>query len=145
MRTLVEGIAWLSNARAAVLLLDPGQRRFDGRNALSEIAFFENGRLAAARPYFRTTGGRLDASPRGTYVTQTPDVILRPDGTQVNLPPHLRDARAFAWSPDERFLALAQRDAVAVLEVASLERYDETGAGLRSVTLPLRATELSWR
>jgi hypothetical protein len=32
-----------------------------------------------------------------------------------------------------------------VLDVASLERYDKTGAGLRSVTVPLRVTELAWR
>ena len=144
MRTLVDGIAWLSNAKAAVLL-SIRVSRFDGRNALSAIAFFDAGRAADTRSYFRMTGGRLDASPRGTYITQTPDVILRADGSQVNLPQHLRDAHAFAWSPDERYLALAQRHAVAVLDVASLERYDRIGGGLSSVTLPVSVTKLSWR
>ena len=79
----------------------------------------------------------------------TPDVIVRGDGSQVSLPPFLTDVRvrahAFAWSEDERFLAIATRFAVHVLDVASLERYDRLGSGLRSVMLPLRATELAWR
>ena len=149
VRALVDGIAWLSNTRAAVLLSIRVSPRFVGRGALSAIAFFENGRADAARPYLRTTGGRLAASPRGTYVTQTPDVILRGDGSQVSLPRFLTDANAqahaFAWSDNERFLAVATRYAVTILDVGSLERHDRIGSGLRSVTLPLRATELAWR
>jgi hypothetical protein len=145
VRVLVDGIAWLSQTRAAVLLSIRISGRLGGLGALSHIAFFENGRLATTAGYSRTTGGRLSASPRGTYLVQTPDVILRGNGTQVNLPPHLRGVQAFAWSADERLLALATRFAVVVLEVTSLERYDATGAGLRSVTLPLSVTELAWR
>ena len=74
-----------------------------------------------------------------------PDVILRGDGSQISLPQHLRDARDLAWSPDERFLALATRFAIVVLDVESLERYDRTGGGLRSVTIPEQATRLDWR
>jgi hypothetical protein len=144
MRTLVEGVAWLSEAKAAVLL-SIRVSRFDGRNALSAIAFFEDGLLTEAQPYYRTTGGRLDVSPRGTYVTQTPDVILRADGTQVNLPPHIRVVQDFAWSPDERFVALALRHAVVVVDVGSLEGYDAIGGGLRSVTIPQPAARVDWR
>jgi hypothetical protein len=75
----------------------------------------------------------------------TPDVILRPDGSVVSLPSHLADARAFAWSPDERLLALATRFAVVIVPVAGLERFDRDGGGLRSVTLPLTAADLAWR
>ena len=57
-------------------------------------------------------------------MTQTPDVILRGDGSQVSLPPHLRDVRSFAWSDDERFHAVATRRAVDVLDVGSLERFE---------------------
>ena len=76
-------------------------------------------------------GRRLDVSPRGSYVTQTPDVILRRDGSQVSLPQHLRDAR----------LRLVAGRAVArrrralrghVVDVASLERYDADRRGPRS-------------
>jgi hypothetical protein len=63
----------------------------------------------------------------------------------VTLPQHLRDVRDFAWSPDERLLALATRFAIVVVTVASLERYDATGGGLRSVTIPQPAARLAWR
>jgi hypothetical protein len=145
LRALVDGIAWLSTKRAAVSMSIRLGGRFEGLGPLGAIAFFELGRLEAVPPYFRLTGGRLAASPRGSYVTQTPDVILRPDGTQLSLPQHLRGARDFAWSPDERLLALAMPFAVEVVDVASLERYDRTGGGLRSVTLPQSAARLTWR
>lgn len=145
LRVLVDGVAWLSNARAAVLMSIRLVGGFAGMRPMAGIAFFEDGRLLETQPYFRVTGGRLGASPRGTYVTQTPDVILRRDGSQVNLPQHLRVVQAFAWSPDERFLALATRFAVMVVDVTSLERYDTTGGGLRSVTIPEPAAALRWR
>jgi hypothetical protein len=145
LRVLVDGIAWLSDSGAAVLLSIRIGGRLDSLGALSAIAFFENGVGAPARPYLRDTGGRLGVSPRGTYVTMTPDVILRGDGSQVSLPQHAREAHAFAWTKDERFLAVATRFGVTVLDVASLDRYDAVGSGLRSVTLPLTVTELTWR
>jgi hypothetical protein len=144
VRPLVDGIAWLSNERAAVSISVRLGGRFERIGPISLVAFFTAGRLETTTPYFRSTGGRLSASPRGSYVTLTPDVILRPDGSQVSLPPHLRVVRDFAWSPDERFLALATRFSVVVVAASSLERYDETGGGLRSVTIPQPAAELEW-
>ncbi len=99
VRALVDGIAWISNTAAAVLLSIRIGGRLDRLGPLSAIAFFENGHATSERPYLRDTGGQLDVSPRGTYVTMTPDVILRRDGSQVSLPPHLREAHDFAWSP----------------------------------------------
>ncbi len=46
---------------------------------------------------------------------------------------------------DERFVAIATPFAVTIVDVSSLARYDRIGSGLRSVTLPLRVTELAWR
>lgn len=145
LRALVDGVARLSDTRVAAAISIRLGGRFERLGPLSTIAFFENGRLVASEPYFRVTGGRLAASPLGTYVTQTPDVILRRDGSQVSLPQHLRDASDLAWSPDERFVALAGRFAVTVVEVTSLERYDLTGGGLRTVTIPQAAPRLAWR
>ncbi|MHB1243937.1 MAG: hypothetical protein ACYC1P_11165 [Gaiellaceae bacterium] len=142
---LVDGVAWLSNTRAAVLMSIRLAGRFAGMGPMAGIAFFEHGRLLETQPYFRVTGGRLGASPRGTYVTQTPDVILRDDGSQVSLPNHLRDARTFAWTDDERFLAIATRFAVTIVDAATLERYDRVGSGLRSLTIPQPALDLAWR
>jgi hypothetical protein len=145
LRVLVDGVAWLSNTHAAVLLSIRIAGRLDSLGPLSATVFFEGGRLATTPPYFRVTGGTIGASPRGTYVTQTPDVILRKDGTQVSLPRHLGVVRSFSWSPDERFLALATRFAVVILDVGSLEGYDATGGGLRSVTIPQPAARVYWR
>ncbi len=145
LRALIDGVAWLSPTRTAVSLSIRLGGRFEGLGPLGTIAFFEQGRLSDAQPYFRITGGTIAASVLGTYVTQTPDVILRRDGSQVTLPQHLRDVLGFAWSPDERFLALATRFAVEVVDVASLESNDSTGATLRSVTLPVSAQAVAWR
>ena len=147
LRAIVDGIAWLSDTRAAVSMSIRLGGRFEGLGPLGATAFFDGGKLEPVTPYFRLTGGRLAVSPRGSYVTQTPDVILRPDGSQLSLPQHLRGVRDFAWSPDERLLALATPFAVTIVDVVSLERYDRTGGGLRSVTLPLSqsAARLSWR
>jgi hypothetical protein len=145
LRVLVDGVAWLSRSRAAVLMSIRLVGGFGGMGPMAGIAFFEDGRLLETQTYFRVTGGRLAASPRGTYVTQTPDVILRRDGSQVSLPPHLGDARDLAFSPDERLLAIAGRHAITIVDVASLERYDATGGGLRSVTIPQPAARLAWR
>jgi hypothetical protein len=145
LRVLVDGVAWLSDARAAVLVSIRLTGGFAGMGPMRAIAFFEDGRLAATQPFFGATGGRLGASPRGTYVTQTPDVILRADGTRVSLPPHLHDVRSFTWSPDERFLAIATEHAVVVIDTGSLEGYDARGGGLRSVTIPQPAVDIQWR
>jgi len=147
LRALVDGIAWLSDTRAAVTISIRLGGRFEGLGPLGATAFFDGGQLEPVTPYFRLTGGRLTASPRGSYITQTPDVILRPDGSQLSLPQHLSGARDFAWSPDERLLALATPFAVTIVDVVSLERYDRTGGGLRSVTLPLSqsAARVAWR
>jgi hypothetical protein len=144
VRPVVDGVAWLANDRAAVAI-SPRIRGFDP-GPISLVAFFRDGRLdETATEYQRATGGRIAASPRGSYVTVTPDVVLRPDGSQVSLPQSFRDVRAFAWSPDERFLALATRHAVVVVDVGSLEGYDATGGGLRSVTIPQPAALVDWR
>jgi hypothetical protein len=145
LRALVDEVAWLSNTRAAVSISIRLGGRFEGLGPLGAIAFFDRGRVEQTPQYFRLTGGRLAASPRGSYVTQTPDLILRPDGSQLTLPQYLRDVHDFAWSPDERFVALATPFAIEVVDVGSLERYDRTGGGLRSVTLPQATAHLVWR
>jgi hypothetical protein len=145
LRVLVDGIAWLSQSEAAVLLSIRISSRLAGIGALSQIAFFESGRLVRTQSVFRHGSPGLAASPRGSYLTQAPNLVLRRAGTQVTLPPHLSDVHSFAWSEDERFLALATRFAVTVVDVASLERYDDRGSGLRSDTLPLSARDVAWR
>jgi hypothetical protein len=144
VRPVVDGVAWITDARAAVAI----SPRLPGADfgPIGTVAFFEDGRLLpTTQLHFRNTGEPLAASPHGTYVTQNAGLILRRDGSLLTVPPHFLDARALAWSPDERFLALATRFAVAIVSVASLERYDRVGGGLREVTIPQTAADLAWR
>jgi hypothetical protein len=57
LKVLVDGIAWLSQTRAAVLLSIRISGRLAGKGALSEIVFFENGRSRG-----RTSAARADVS-----------------------------------------------------------------------------------
>ncbi len=145
LRVLVDGVAWVSETRAAVLLSIRLGGRLAGIGAQHAVAFFEGGRLLVVRPFFRSDLAHLHRSPNGTYVTALPGIILRRDGTQVSLPTALQLARVLAWSPDERWLALALPRSVLLVETASLERFDDTGSGLRTIELPLQGRELEWR
>jgi hypothetical protein len=147
VRVLVDGVAWLSNARVAVLLsvrISLGAGRPDLRGN-QVIGFFEHGRLDEVASFFRGDLVGLRASPTGVYVAVAPGLVLRADGSELSLPRNLVTARAVVWSPDGRWLALALRGAVTLVSAASLERYDATGSGLRTVDLPLEARYLEWR
>jgi hypothetical protein len=144
IRVLVDGIAWLTNARAAALLSLRVAGRPDLRGSQA-VAFFEHGRLDDVTSFFRGDLAGLRASPRGNYVAVAPGFVLRADGSEVSLPRNLVTARAVAWSPDGRWLALALRGAVTLVAAGSIERYDATGSGLRTIDVPLEAAELAWR
>ena len=91
--------------------------------------------------------GRSDP-PAATTVELPDRDALAEQTTRLGVrgePKHVRDAHALAWTENERFLAVATRFAITTLDVASLDRYDAIGSGLRSVTLPLRATDPAWR
>lgn len=141
----VEDLVWLGRTRAVARLdvVVRGRLRRLGPQPL--VAFFESGRVVHTTSLFRTAGARLIASPRNRYVAFVPGIVLRRDGSEATLPPHLVHAHALAWSPDGRWLALALRAAVVFVDVESLERYDRTGGGIRTVTAPLFARDLLWR
>jgi hypothetical protein len=144
LRVLVDDVAWLTPRRAAVLL----SLRIAGGPDLGGnqiVAFFEGGRLAAQVSFFRGDLRRLTASPAGAYVVALPGFVLRANGSAADLPHALVQARALAWSPDGRWLALAQPGRVVLVSLASLEQHDRDGSSLRTIELPLEARELEWR
>jgi hypothetical protein len=144
LRVLVDDVAWLGERRAAVLLsLRIAGRPDLGGNQL--VAFFEDGRLVAQVSFFRGDLRRLTASPSGAYVAALPGFVLRANGSAASLPRPLQNARALAWSPDSRWLALAEPGRVVLVSLPSVERHDRVGSGLRVVDLPLEARELAWR
>jgi hypothetical protein len=144
LRVLVDGVAWLGARRAAVLLsLRIAGGPDLGGNQL--IAFFENGRLGAQVSFFRGDLRRLTASPGGAYVAALPGFVVRANGSSVDLPQALVQARSLAWSPDGLWLAFAQPGRVVLVSLASLEQHDRDGSSLRTIELPVEARELDWR
>lgn len=141
----IADVAWLTPTRS-VLRLDVRMRgRLERLGPQPVIAFFESGRLLHTSSFFRDDRARLRVGPDGAHVALAPGIVLRRDGSEASLPAHLVRAHAVAWSPDGRWLALAQRGNVVLVEVASLERHDRTGGGLRTIDVPLAVRDLLWR
>jgi len=98
-------------------------------------------RHGVATRIFNAVGARmgaLSASPRGRYVA------ARVDESLVLFDLHRHGAlaggtgaRAVAWSPDDRFWAVAEEGSIAIFRAAQ----PQTAA----VSLPLSAYDLSWR
>lgn len=78
----------------------------------------------------------LAASPSGTMLAAATrgGVVLVKDGAPRTLP--ISDAMAFAWSPDERWLAAAGETEVYLVRVLNRD--------MRIRRLPVAATQLAW-
>jgi hypothetical protein len=140
----IREIAWLSNTRVLAVV---GIGRGGAERDL--VALFEGKRLAA-RSALRQPGlSLLRVSPsRALVAIRAPSFgrmwLLRPQGRSLNVkpfppwsPPAPTDIHAIAWSPDERFTAVASRRAVYVFH---------TGASARGyIGLPLAAADIAWR
>jgi hypothetical protein len=139
-----QAVAWLSATRAAVLLRSRLSGPARGVGPLQLVALFDGGRLLWTR--FDPEASGLELSPSGKYIVVEPREILRRDGSQLSLPPALaRRVRVVAWSPDERWLAVATGISVVVIRTAELERFDRTGRSPRTIVLPFAARDLVWR
>ncbi len=136
-RFRVREAAWLDGRRlAAILSADGPEGRmdmlaiyhgreldaftFDGPGGFSELRTSPGGRYAAAR----STGGR-DA-----------DFVMIESGREVNTP-RIVGYRALAWSPDERWVAIAADGGVFV--------YRPGAPGPPELELDLDAHDLAWR
>lgn len=120
-------ILWLD--RRTLALLAPGR-----------VALYRDGSPvghADLGPH-RLTG--LEASPRGTFLAVRsggPETIVVLDRALRRVPLPADGGRAIAWSPDERWVALATVDAIVLSPVRE--------PGERTIRLPLRARDLAWR
>jgi hypothetical protein len=146
-RMRVTEIAWLTDARlVAVVALE---LRDVGREDL--LAIYEGRRLVRTVP---AHGGRftgLQVSPRGGYVAARLDrpggfVFIDRTGRPFSLAEVRRDfpgrrpftaGRALAWSPDQRWAAVARRRSVFVFSL--------TTEGPNVIKLPLEVRDLAWR
>ena len=104
------------------------------------LVLLENGRVILVQPRWVVREARfMRPSPLGTYFA-----LFGPDGVRLfdrnagplALPAAARDPQAVAWSPDERWTALATEDAVYVFP--SEAPYDPM------VRVPLAVRDLDW-
>lgn len=129
----IEDHVWLSPLRVALLL----RVRIDRVGPQDLVAVFEGGRVRGSYYFFDDDRDRLEASPGGRYVASGTGFAVRADGPRLAVPDAFGEVRALAWSPDERWLALAARGTVAFVEAG-------VDPQPRIVTVPLEALDLGW-
>jgi hypothetical protein len=123
-------LAWLSNDRMAVIT-QPSEY----------VLTIREGRLHTSTSGFGRPLTDLRVSPRGNFVAVRAEgrgglLVLGPDGLAASLP-LLTNPRAIAWSPDERWTAVATESSVFVFRT-------NTGEA-RIRRLPIEARDLAWR
>jgi hypothetical protein len=128
----LEDVAWLSADRA-VLLLRVG---IPGVGPQDLVSVFEGGRVRGSYYFFDDDRDRLEVSRRSRYVAAGTAFAVRADGPRLAIPDAFGEVRAVAWSPDERWLALAARGALALVRVGT-----DTP---RVLALPIDATDVAW-
>jgi hypothetical protein len=139
----VRMVTWLSDTAFVAVLR--GERADGSRRDL--VALFDGGRLLDAAPLRRPRLSLLRVSPRRTYVAVQADStsiwLLHADGASLSVerfppwsPPAPTDVKAIAWSPDERWTAVASRTTVYV--------YRTSGGSAGFIGLPITARDLVW-
>jgi hypothetical protein len=128
----IEDVAWLSADRA-VLLLRIG---IAGVGPQDLVSVFEGGRVRGSYYFFDDDRDRLEVSRRSRYIAAGTAFAVRADGPRLAIPDAFGEVRAVAWSPDERWLALAARGALALVRVGT-----DTP---RVLALPIDATDVAW-
>jgi hypothetical protein len=119
--------------------------RLRGIGPITALALFEGQRLVKAVPYSGARALRL--SPRRTFFAVMENggrvAVVDSDGRtrldSITIP--APNAVAVAWSPDERWTALASRWSVYLLPTEDIE----AGRAPRTIRLPLAARDLAWR
>ena len=140
----VHKLAWLDESRVAAIV----SSRNDHRR--TRIAVVDGDGLVGSAPWLPSRSARFFVSPRGSFfavATNGPShfFLLDRDARPGVLPDIARDwfgrtsltgARAIAWSPDERWTALAKNESVYVFTT------DDSNPKL--VRLPIDARDLAW-
>jgi hypothetical protein len=120
-------IVWLDRRTLAVFA--PGR-----------LALYRNGSLAAAVNLGPYRFSQLESSPRGSFLavrSSGPEGIVVLDRGLRRVALRAGGGRAIAWSPDERWAALAAADGILLWPV------HEPGGD--AIELPLAARDLAWR
>jgi hypothetical protein len=134
---VIEEVAWLSGWRAAVIVRDHERR-------LDVLVLFDGARLVSQPRLASPDLAGLSVGPRRSHVAVRPSsggvFVLDAEG-QFALPGRFRfplmEVRTVAWSPDERWAAIATRDSVILVAT------DPSASAV--VDLPIAAIALEWR
>jgi hypothetical protein len=132
----VESLAWLDDERfAAVLAMEEGPTQV-------VLALFDGRKIMRVSAGFVAAWDDLSASSDGRFAFTRNDrtegfSLLEPDGTAIAPLPRLAEVHALDWSPDGRWLAVATRASVYLLDV--------TDPSHRSIRIPLVARDLAFR
>ena len=130
----IDDVAWLSESRVVVLL----RLRIAGiREPQQLVAVLDRGRLRGSYYFFTADSDGLEAGPLGGRVWTGGVFAFTSEGPRLAVPDSFGDISGAAWSPDEQWLALAARGAIAFVR--------PLGAHAQVVTVPIDAADVAWR
>jgi hypothetical protein len=131
----IDDVAWLSDSRVVVLL----RLRIDGIVEPQQVvAVLEDGRLRGSYYFFDADRDGIEVGPHGGRVWTGGVFAFTSEGPRLAVPDAFGDVRGAAWSPDEQWLALAARGAIAFVRPGG-------GAEAEVVTVPIDAVDVAWR
>ena len=128
--------AWLDDGRLAAIL----STQVGGAPSSDLLAVYEDDRLASFSAWEQEALSDLRVSPQGNYVAAKTGagglVIVDSSGAEIETPA-LTGYRAIAWSPDDRWAAVATDAGVLVFQPGA--------PGPPELELDLDANDLDWR
>lgn len=141
----VRDVARLGGERYAVLLEVAARGRLSRLEPSLVVAVLHGRRIVASHPLTSAAPTGLAVSARGSFVAATGVLLLlRRDGAAVPLAAPFARGHAVAWSPDERWTAVATRASVLLVATDELLGHSRSGSAPSLVRLPLAARELAW-
>ncbi|HSC93276.1 MAG TPA: hypothetical protein VLB86_16605 [Gaiellaceae bacterium] len=132
-RVSVLDVEWLTASRAMLLL----RLAIDGVGPQDLLVIVDGGEARGSYAFFDTRRHVLAASRSGRYLWAGGAFAVRRDGPRLTVPEAFGPIHAAAWSPDERWLVLGARDAVAFVRPREL-------GGPRTLVVPLRVSDVAW-
>jgi hypothetical protein len=132
----VEALTWLDDVRFAGILAG-----LEGPTQVI-LAIFDGRRMIRGTAGFVASFGDLSASGRQLFAFTRNDRVegfgvMGADATSLLPLPGFRDVHALAWSPNGRWLAVATRASVYLMDTLDPDR--------RALRIPLAARDLAWR
>jgi hypothetical protein len=137
LHVVVREFGWLDEHRVAAILdvSAPGIQRE------RMIVLLDNGRLIGINVAFGGLIQQLVLSADGTYAAAEPGMIIRIDGRSWDLPRNLGILHVFAFSANDRWLAVGTRASVYLVSVTDIVK---NAPAPRIDRVPILATDLVW-